>query len=67
MINFIKGILSSDKIVAGGMSAMDKLVLTKEEQLDYKLKFITATMPMNRARRFMTMAITAGLTAKSLS
>lgn len=58
MLGFLKGLVSSDKIVNGGMSAMDKLLLTPEERLDYKLKFIAATMPMNRARRFITLTIT---------
>lgn len=58
MIGFLKGILSSSSIVEGGMAAMDKLILTDEERLDYKLKFIAATMPMNRARRAITLAIT---------
>ena len=58
MLGFIKGLLSSGEIVKGGMSAMDKLVLTDEEKLDYKLRFIAASMPMNRARRFITIALT---------
>ena len=33
MFGFIKGLLSSDKIIEGGMSALDKMVLTKEERV----------------------------------
>lgn len=57
MFGFIKGLLSSDKIIEGGMSALDKMVLTKEESLDYKMKFVQATMPMNRTRRVITLCV----------
>ena len=57
MFGFVKGLLSSDKIISGGMSALDKMVLTKEESLDFKLKFVQATMPMNRTRRIITLCV----------
>lgn len=57
MFGFFKELLSSDKIIEGGMSAMDKVILTKEEKLDFKFKFIQATMPMNRTRRFITLCV----------
>ena len=57
MIGYLKGLLSSGEIIKGGMSALDKLVLTDEEKLDFKLKFAAATMPMNRARRAITIAV----------
>jgi hypothetical protein len=57
MFGFMKGLLSSDKIIEGGMSALDKAILTKEEKLDFKLEFIKATLPMNRARRILAMLV----------
>jgi len=58
MWGFVKGLLSSDSIVENGMKAMDKMILTNEEKADLKLEFIKATMPMNRSRRFIAMAVT---------
>ena len=57
MFSFIKGLLSSGDIVRGGMDALDKSFLTDEEKQDLKLEFIKATMPMNRARRFIAMIV----------
>lgn len=59
MFGFIKGLLSSGEIVKGGMKAMDMLVLTAEEKIQYNLKYLAATMPMNRARRFIAISITS--------
>lgn len=59
MLGFIKGLLSSDNIIESGMSALDKVILTEEEKIEYKLQFVRATMPMNRARRFLAMVVSA--------
>ena len=34
-----------------------KVILTEEERQDIKLEFVKATMPMNRARRFLAMVV----------
>lgn len=57
MFGFIKGLLSSEGIVKSGMAALDKMVFTEEEKGDMKMQFIKATMPMNRARRFLAMMV----------
>ena len=57
MLGFLKGVLSSGKIIDGGMAALDKVVLTEEEKIEYKLQFVKATMPMNRARRAIAMMV----------
>ncbi len=57
MFKFLKGLLSSGQIIDGGISALDKMVLTEEEKKDLKLKFITATMPMNRTRRTIALFV----------
>jgi hypothetical protein len=65
MIDFLKGLLSSDKIIDAGVSAGDKLIYTKEEKADdsskaddMRLKFVEASLPMERARRFMAITVT---------
>lgn len=65
MIDFFKGLLSSDKIIDAGIHAGDKLIYTKEEKADdnskaddMRLKFVEASLPMERARRFMAITVT---------
>ena len=58
MINWLKGLLSSDKIVDSGIKAIDSAILTSEEKTEYFLKFIEASIPMNVARRFIAISVT---------
>jgi len=58
MISFLKGLLSSDGIVKAGMAAIDKSILTEEEERDMQLEFIKSTLPMNVSRRVIACAIT---------
>ena len=57
MAGFWKSLLSSSDIIKGGMSALDKAVLTAEESKDLKIAFVKATMPMNRTRRLVTLFV----------
>ena len=57
MIEFFKGLLSSEKIVDNISSGLDKAILTGEEKKDYLLKFIELSMPMNVARRFIALSV----------
>lgn len=65
MINFLKGLFSSEQIVDDGVKAIDSLVYTDQEKADVDLKkralmiqFIQASLPMERARRFIAMIVT---------
>jgi len=64
MIEFLKGLLSNDKIIDAGVNAGDKMVFTNEEKSDaqneadkLRLEHIRQTMPAERTRRFIAIAV----------
>ena len=58
MMNWFKGLLSSDKIMDNASKGIDSIILTSEEKTEYFLKFIEASVPMNVARRFIAISVT---------
>jgi hypothetical protein len=65
MIEFFKGLLSSEKIVDAGIAGIDKAIYTGEEKEEDKqkrqammLEFVKASAPMEVARRFIAVAVT---------
>jgi|GEM_PF-2843786 len=58
-MKLLKNLFSNDSIIANGQKAIDSVVLTKEESVEYFLKFIEATLPMNMSRRIITFFVCA--------
>jgi hypothetical protein len=65
MLSFLKGLLSSDAIVKGGLNALDSVWHTEEEKAEnrlasdqLKLEFVKASAPMEVARRFIAVTVT---------
>lgn len=65
MLDFFKGLLSSEKIVDAGIKSVDAaFYMDEEKEADaqkadaLKLEFIKASMPMEVARRFMAVSVT---------
>lgn len=57
MIGFLKGILSTDKIVDAGIRAADAVAFTEEEKSRFFLQYLQATAPMAIARRFIALIV----------
>lgn len=57
MFGFVKGLLSSEKIIDSGISAIDKMALTEEEKKELQIKYVEISMPMNRTRRLITLFV----------
>lgn len=61
-MGWMKSLFSSPEIVKDGLSAItsgvDKAILTKEESTEYFLKYLEATIPMNRSRRILAFGVT---------
>jgi hypothetical protein len=65
MISFLKGLLSSEKIIEAGIAGADKIIFTKEEKSEaaaaadaLRLKFVEASLPMEVSRRLITITVT---------
>lgn len=56
-MNWFKSILSSGAIVENAAKGLDAVFLTNEEKTQYFIKYLTASMPMNVARRGIAIII----------
>lgn len=61
-MSWLGGLFSSDKIIDGGIKAVDALVFTDEERANLLMKYAESTLPMNMARRIIA-SIVAGVWA----
>ena len=58
MIKVLKSIFTSPDSLKTVAAGIDKAWLTPEEQQDYFLKYLEATLPMNKSRRWIAISIT---------
>ena len=58
MFSFLKGLLSTNSIIDAGIKGLDAVIFTDEERSTYMLKYLEATAPMARSRRFIAIVIT---------
>lgn len=57
-MGLLSRIMSTPDIVKTGSEAVDSVFLTKEEQTEYFLKFVEASLPMNVSRRIIAVGVT---------